>query len=47
MKSEKYDSEYTEKDLLQNKVPVLGISPAAVTWQTTWARLYKACWMAL
>lgn len=47
MESEKYYSDHTEKDLLCNKVPVFGISSAAAIWQTTWAKLCKAFWIAL
>lgn len=41
------DREHTGKNLLQNKVPVFGISSAAAVWQTIWAGLCKAFWIAL
>lgn len=44
---EVWDSEHIEKDLLDSKVPVFGVSSAAAVWQTTWALLYKAFWIAL
>lgn len=36
METEKCDRKQTEKDLLQHKVPLFGISSAAAIWQTTW-----------